>query len=339
MKRLTLEDIGKMAGVSRATVSRVVNGHPNISHEVRQRVQDVIDETGYRPNVAARQLASNRSNIIGLMIPSTMQRLFTDTYFLLLLQGVAQACNSNDYTLSLFLFHTLEEEQSTVRRVMGTGLLDGLLISTHKNNNWVLGELRSKGIPHTLIGQFSGSHEATTLVDVDNRDGARAATKHLIDLGYKRVATICATRNAAANERLAGYKLAMQEADLPLEDDLVAVGDFSKESGYTAMQSLLQHKPDAVFAASDAMGVGALQAIQDAGLSVPGDIAVVGFDDLPHAETTNPPLTTVRQPITRMGARAVELLIELIETQEDIARQIILPTELIVRQSCGALSE
>ncbi|MEO1440678.1 MAG: LacI family DNA-binding transcriptional regulator [Chloroflexota bacterium] len=335
MKRLTLEDIGKLAGVSRATVSRVVNNHPNISPEVRQRVQNIIEETGYQPNLAARQLASNRSDIIGLVIPNSVQSLFMDPYFARLIQGIAQACNANDQTLSLFLIEDNDDEKRMFKRLLGNGLLDGLVFAAVGKNDSFLPQLQSSTMTFILVGRFENM-DGIPYIDADNVHGAAAATEHLIGMGYQRIAMVGSGKNNAGAERYEGYRQALVTRNRAPDANLYAMGDFTQVSGYETLQTLLPHNPDAVFAASDEMAVGAIRAIEEAGLRVPEDIAVVGFDDVPTAVAIAPQLTTIRQPIQEMGALATETLLEIISGDITEPQQTILDTALIIRESCGA---
>ncbi len=338
MKRLTLEEVGKLAGVSRATVSRVINNPEGVTSELCRRVERVIAETGYQPNLAARSLASRRSNIIGLIIPSVARFLFTDPYFPSLIQGISAACNSHNYTLALFLFNTREEEHQVYKRALGAGLIDGLIVTAEQIDAPFIPELIERQIPFVHIGR-PAQPDQISFVDVDNLRGAFVATKHLIRLGRKRIATITGPLNTTGGlDRRAGYIQALTDQDMLVDENLMACGDYSYDSGLESMQRLLLHEPDAVFCASDMMAVGALQAIQEAGLRIPHDISVIGFDDLPPAVNATPQLTTVRQPVQRTGMLAVETLIDLLETGLEPPRHLILPTELVIRASCGAMT-
>ncbi|MAT97753.1 MAG: LacI family transcriptional regulator [Anaerolineaceae bacterium] len=337
--KLTLEKIGELAGVSRATVSRVINNHPNIREEVRQRVLAVIATTGYQPNQAARSLASNRTGLLGLVVPRVMQTLFTDLYYPRLLEGVSQACNESNYTLTLFIFHTEAEEQQLAAQIMRQGFLDGVIIAgLHLDGS--LNQLLHSGKPVLVIGEPLDYPQAS-FVDVDNRAGAYTAVSHLISLGHRRIATITGRLDmAAGQQRRQGYLDALQEYNLPIDEALIVAGDFEQEKAYRATLDMLPQNPDAIFVASDSMALSTLQALADAGLQVPEDVAVVGFDDLTLADTAVPfilpPLTTIRQPIRRMGVLTVETLLDIIKHPQAPPRRVILPTELIVRQSCGA---
>jgi LacI family transcriptional regulator len=332
---LTLEDIAKQAGVSRSTVSRVVNDSPNVSESVRNKVQEVILSTGYQPHAAARSLASQRSGMIGLVLPRSVSSFFIDPYLPRLTQGVAQACNQHNLTLSLFILATKEDEERIFPPGSHHGMLDGLIVQTAGKGDKLINRLINSGFPVIVAGRpFNTS--GVSYIDVDNVQAAYEAMNHLIKLGYKRIATITGMINSTAGiDRLEGYKKAIRNQGWQVDKTLIAIGDFTEQSGYTAMQQLLPCKPDAVFAASDTMAIGAIRAVREAGLSIPQDIAFVGFDDLPVSSMSDFKLTTVRQPIFRFGAQAVMTLIDLIDNGIKPSRRIIMETELIIRASCG----
>jgi LacI family transcriptional regulator len=335
MSDLTLEDIAKRAGVSRSTVSRVVNNHPNVREAVRKRVLDVIQSTGYHPNVAARALASQRSWMIGLVLPRSVSSFFADPYFPRLAQGIAQACNQFNYTLGLFLVTTAEDEEKIFSRVSRKGLLDGILVQSGQYGDQLIDRLVNSDVPLVIIGRPFQT-EDVSFIDVDNVNAAYNAVSHLIRQGHHRIGTIAGMANSTVSiDRLEGYRKALVERGLNVDESLIVEGDFTEASGYYAMQNLFYAKPDAVFVASDLMAIGAMRAVREAGLCIPEDIAFVGFDDLPLATFPDPPLTTVRQPIYQFGFKAVEILIDLIENGIKPARRIIMTTELIIRASCG----
>jgi len=329
----TLEEVAKLAGVSRSTVSRVVNNQPNVRPEVRLRVQQVVDQTGYQPNVAARSLASQRSNMIGLVIPRSVHTLFTDPYFPRLTQGVVEASNHHGLTLSLFVEY---DEQTLFPQVTREGLMDGLVVQTATVGNELVTRLSETSMPFIVVGR---PHEAVdvSFIDVDNVAGAYNAVTHLIRLGYARIATITGALDTTAGiDRYTGYCEALLERGHSLDDALIAESDFTEAGGYEAVRRVLAQEPDAIFAASDAMAYGALRALREAGLSVPNDVALAGFDDLPLPGTDPSFLTTVRQPIRRFGSKAVEMLLDIIEHGPNPPRRIIMSTDLVVRVSCGA---
>ena len=338
-KKLTLEQVARLAGVSRATVSRVVNNPASVSPEYRARVEKVIADTGYQPNLAARSLASRRSGIIGLIIPSVTEFVFADPYYPILIEGISRACNLHDLTLTLFLFNSQDDQERLYRRALGTGLLDGVIVTADKLVDPLIPELIARQIPAVYVGRPPDSSQ-TSYVDVDNVSGAYVATSHLIRLGYERVATITGPMDSTAGiDRRTGYIKALQERGRKVDENLIVEGDFSLDSGYAAMRQLLLHRPDAVFAASDTMAFGAIRAIREAGLRVPDDVAIIGFDDLPPAMRFDPPLTTIRQPVRRNGMLAVEVLLELLEMGPHPPRHLILTTELVIRSTCGGILE
>jgi LacI family transcriptional regulator len=333
---LTLEDIAKQSGVSRSTVSRVVNDDPNVSESVRSRVRKIISITGYQPHPAARSLASHRSWMLGLVLPRTVSSFFTDPYFPRLTQGVAQACNQQNYTLGLFILETREDERRIIPRISRKGLLDGILLQTAEMDEILLDRLINSDFPIVMVGRPYYTSEVSYL-DVDNVSATYQAVRHLINLGYKRIGTISGRMNSTAGiDRMQGYRKAITEQCGEVKEELISEGDFSEQSGYNAMQKLLPFKPDAIFAASDTMAIGAIRAARNAGLKIPDDIAFVGFDDLPVASLSDFKLTTVKQPIIQFGSKAVDILIDLIENGTKPIRHIILDTELVVRESCGA---
>jgi LacI family transcriptional regulator len=332
---LTLEDIAKLAGVSRSTASRVVNNHPNVRTDVRERVLQIIQNTGYHPNAAARTLASQRSWMIGLVLPRSVSSFFADPYFPRLTQGIAQACNQYNYTLGLFLVGTKEDEEKIFPRVSRTGFLDGVLVQSGQIGDQLIERLVNSNIPLVIVGRPFHTQNLS-YIDVDNVNAAYNAVSHLIHLGYKRIATITGTISSTVSiDRKEGYVKALVERGRNVDKGLIVEGDFTEAGGYYAMQQLLPASPDAVFAASDQMAIGAMRAVREAGLKIPDDIAFVGFDDLPIATLPDPPLTTVRQPIYQFGIKAVEILLDLIDNGINPPRRIIMGTELVIRDSCG----
>lgn len=337
MVNLTLEEIARRAGVSRSTVSRVINNQPNVRTEVRNRVMQVVEQTGYHPNLAARSLASSRTNVIGLVIPRSVQHFFTDPYFPRLTQGIAEACNRYNYTLSLFLFHTEDDERQLFPRITRRGFVDGVIIQATYAAHELFEQLNQGEVPYIVAGRPMDSLK-TSFVDVDNVNGALMAVRHLIAQNRQRIAHISGPLVTTAGiDRLEGYKQALFENNLPSNKDLIVEGDFSEISGYYCAQRLLPHHPDAIFIAADVMAIGALRAIREAKLSVPDDIAIVSFDDVPPAVQATPRLTTIRQPIRRMGIKLVETLMDIINNGVKPPRSVVFGTELVVRESCGAL--
>jgi LacI family transcriptional regulator len=336
---LTLEAIAKLAGVSRSTVSRVVNDHPNVRDQVRERVWEVIRETGYQPHAAARSLVTRRTRIVGIVIPAAVTTLFTDPFFSHLLCGITRTCNSERYHLMLSLFNDPAGPEAMYRRVIRSGHLDGVIVASTHMDDPIFPRLLQDGVPFVMAGRHPD--ERVNYVDVDNTGGARMAVEHLIRLGHTRIATITGPlRMAPGRDRLAGYRQALEAHQLAVDQHLIVEGDYTEASGSIGAQRLLSASPTAIFVASDVMAIGALKALREAGVRVPEDIALVGFDDVPIAAAVEPALTTVHQPIERMGSMAVDLLLKLLDHPPDAqapANRIVLPTKLVVRESCGAL--
>ena len=334
---LTLEDIGRLAGVSRSTVSRVINDQASVSPNVRARVQEVIQRTGYAPNVAARSLVSGRTGVIGLVIPSRVHALFEDPYFGRLIQGISAASNQSGNALSLFLFQNEEEEAQLYPRVVTSRMLDGLIITATRMADPLLARITQGEIPVVMVGK--PDVEGISYVDVDNHGGALQAASHLCGLGYERIGLIGAPVTTTAGvDRLNGFIEGLALCGRALHPSLRRDGDFSESSGYDAMQHLLAHDPDAVFVASDTMALGALRALRDRGLQVPQDVAIVGFDGLQGSESAVPALTTIRQPVAETGSRAVHLLNDLVGGVTSTPVTEVMPVELVVRESCGAVN-
>ncbi|MBE2271448.1 MAG: LacI family DNA-binding transcriptional regulator [Anaerolinea sp.] len=330
-----LEDIAKLAGVSKSTVSRVINNQPNVNEKTRERVMEIIREVNFRPNKAARALVTQHTRVLSVVIPQPLAATFTDPYFPMLLQSITTAAAQRDYALMLWIGDNAEEEERFSERILSNSFFDGVLIASVVDNDPLVKRLRNAGFPYVLIGPAQKG--ITHYVDVDNRSAACDAVRHLIALKHQRIGIITGMMNmGAAQHRLQGYKDALEEAGMPIEEALIVAGDYEEVKSYSAMQTLITRGVDAVFCTSDVMALGALRAIADTGLRVPHDIGVVGFDGMPFAETSNPPLTTMRQPISLLGETATEMLIRLIEEQPLEHEHLLLPAVLEVRQSSGA---
>jgi LacI family transcriptional regulator len=329
-----LEEIARLAGVSRSTASRVINNHPNVSEETRNRVMTVIREQNFRPNLAARALVTQQTRVISLVIPQAIGSTFTDPYFPTLIQGIMARANELDYAVMLWIGN-LEEEDRFRERIVHNTFFDGLLIASAIKDDPLIRDLSRMNFPFVIVGPAPFAN--LNYIDVDNCRGADDAVMHLVRCGYKRIGTITGPMNMnAAVDRLSGYRDVMDRARLPIDESLIVEGRFDEGSGYAAMKTLLARGVDAVFAASDMMAVGALRAIDEAGLRVPKDIAVVGFDDLPLAASLRVPLTTVHQPIQEVGSMATQMLVDLLNGTAETPYQKILPATLVIRETSGA---
>ncbi len=329
----TLEEIARLSGVSRSTVSRVINNNARVSPTTRERVLEIIRREGYRPNLTARQLASGRANVLGVVIPLGSPDVLSDPYFSKLLHGIAVEADSHDQHVMLSLAEPSFRHR--IDEVAGQGIIDGVIVSAAQEGDPFLVRLIEAGIAFISVGRVDD--ERVSYVDIDNVGSARQATGHLLRLGRRRVATIAGPLYATASiDRLRGYREALDQYGLQFDNDLVVAGDFTEAGGRAGMRRLLEHRPDGVFVASDRMAAGALNELRASGLQIPDDVALVGFDDIPLSREMEPSLTTVRQQIETLGAAAVNLLLDLIHDPTASASRVILPSELVVRASCGA---
>ncbi|RFU87538.1 LacI family transcriptional regulator [Streptomyces triticagri] len=339
--RPTIKTVAARAGVGRTTVSRVINGSELVSSDARDRVLAAIEELQYVPNSVARGLVTNRTNAVALVIPESESRLGSEPFFAALIRGVSGALAATGTQLQLMLVRD-QSERDQLTASLQTRRVDGvLLVSVHAHDR-LPGQLDEMGLPTVLAGRRD-AQEHLGYVDSDNSGGATQAVGHLLERGRRRIATITGALDMDVGcSRLAGWRTAHRAAGVPADESLIEAGDFTEEGGQQAMRSLLERSPDldAVFAASDLMAVGALAELRRQGRGVPSDVAVVGFEDSVLARHTNPPLTTVRQPVEELGRTMARILLQEISartaspaTEPASHQQLTLPTELVVRES------
>ncbi|MEV4736491.1 MULTISPECIES: LacI family DNA-binding transcriptional regulator [unclassified Microbacterium] len=325
----TIEEVAAAAGVSRSTVSRVVNGSSAVSPEALAAVQDAIAALHYVPNRAARSLASRQTHTIALVVPEDTTTFFGDPFFAALVAGITGALRGSDYLLNVLI--ASEDPGDKVASFVRNGGVDGALIVSHHTSDAFIARI-AEVVPVVWGGRPVGRRDGEYVVDVDNVAASRTATQHLIDTGRTRIATISGSPSmVSAADRLEGYRAALTDAGLtPFAEES---GDYTEAGGAQAARRILElGQPDAIFVASDLMARGALTALRAAGLRVPEDIAIVGFDDSSVALSTDPQLTTIRQPMYAHGeAMAAVLLAHLAGRETE--QTTILPTELIVRDS------
>jgi DNA-binding LacI/PurR family transcriptional regulator len=331
-ERPTLEAVARRAGVSRATVSRVVNGSTSVAPAIREAVTRAVDELGYVPNQAARSLVTQRTESIALILPETASRVFSDDlYFPAIIRGVSVELEAADKQLVLMMAGSAASHDR-VERYAVSGHVDGVMFASMHGADPLPGTLARLGIPVICSGRPIGE-SAVPYVDVDHFGGVCRAFEHLISRGRRHIATIAGPQDMVAGiDRLAGYRTTLESAGLPRHE---TIGDFTRESGIQAMRSLLLEDPalDAVFVASDMMAHGALIALKDTGRRVPSDVAVIGFDDFDISLYSEPPLTTVRQPIADAGRTMARQLLGFINGSADLPTAVVLPTELVIRGS------
>ena len=327
--RPTLEEVAERAGVSRATVSRVVNGQTTVAEDLRQAVEAAAAELGYVPHAAARSLVTHRTDSVALILPESPNRVFSDDqFFPSVIRGVAAELDAAGKLLVLLTTGSAEARSRAERYAVG-GHVDGVMFASLHDADLLPELMLRRGVPVVCNGL---PHVAAPCIDVDHVGGVRGAVAYLIAKGRKRIATVAGPQDMVAGRaRLDGYRQALAAAD---RRAIVAVGDFTAESGHAGMRQLLADEPDldAVFVASDLMAHGALQALREAGRRVPEDVAVIGFDDISLATYCDPPLTTVRQPIAEIGRSMARAMLRLLEGLE-VEPLTILPTELVLRES------
>lgn len=328
----TLEEVAARAGVSRATASRVLRGSSHVSDHARDAVGAAARELNYAPNLAARSLVTGRSESIAFLVDETEERMFSDPFFLTMLRSAHEAVGQTGRQLVFAVTATSADHDRFVEYAAG-GHVDGVLLLSLHGPTKLPQRLEELGIPTMLSGRPLVGRRRLWFVDADNVDGGRLATEHLLRTGRRAVATVAGPSTMCAGiDRLAGYRVALEAADRPYDGSLVEVGEFTTASGHASMTRLLERRRDidAVFVASDLTAIGAIRAIEASGRTVPDDVAVIGFDDIPDAAVQQPPLTTVRQPIAELAATMARLLQERIDGGTP-PRQTTLPVELVLR--------
>ena len=331
---VTLRDVAREAQVSTATVSRVINGHGNVSNATRERILGVAERLRYVPDSAARSLSTGLTHTIGVLLPDLYGEFFSE-----IIRGIDEAARRRGLHLLLSGVHGSARETATAIRAL-KGWVDGLLIMSPYADGAFLAEHWADDAPAVLMNTPMRGHSHSAFC-IDNRGGASVMVRHLASVGHRGIAFISGpSNNFDATERLAGYREALRALGLEA-GERVLPGDFSEESGYRAAQTLLARPrrewPDAVFAANDMMALGSLFAFNEAQVRVPADIALAGIDDIPMARFVSPPLTTVRVKMAELGARALEQLAAAIKAPEATAASTeTMPAELVVRASCGA---
>jgi len=335
-KNMTIDQVAELAYVSRSVVSRVLNDHPNVSDEARERVLEVIEEHNYRPNSMARSLATDRSYELSILTPRRGEESLANGYWPLLYSGIFEQCLERGYFVSLSMVSP--QMQDKIRDRAGDQRFDGFIFITREVTEIVEDTFQDRSLPMVLIGD-DPAWEDLLSIDIDNVEGGYKAGAHLCSLGYDDIGVLMGNPHLKETEdRREGFAAALDDSGRTVAEEHIATGDFSQESGYDAITRWIERDtvPDALFCMSDTMAMGALLALHEAGLRVPDDVALVGFDGLPSSRYTVPPLTTVRQPVYEKGQVAVDILVDKIEDTNTSTDYEELAPELVVRQSCGA---
>ncbi len=329
--RPTISDVARRAGVSISTVSRVVNGSAAVDSGTAQRVQAAIAELSYTPHAAARTLATRRTQTIGLLLPNIGGQFYTP-----LLRGIESVASQAGY--DLLIHSTSTPAGASFQRALGEHNTDGLIIFTEAVDREELVRLCEMGFPVVLLYESAPKGVKMPSITIENRQGAQKIVEHLIEAhGRKRIIFLRGPQgNEDSDEREKGYRQALATHQIPFDAGLLATGGFESGQAHVAMKQFIENGTDfdAVFAGDDDNAVGVIQALQEAGLRIPQDVAVAGFDDSTFARLLTPPLTTVRAPVEQVGREGVRQLLRLIHAESARAR-VTLPVELVIRQSCG----
>ena len=339
-KRVTSQDVADLAGVSRTTVSLVLNnvGGFKITEETRQKVRDAAEELGYIPNATAQALATRRAKAIGLVMTRSPHHIATDAFLPQILSGLLDVVKQHQ--LRLLIESVEPEHQDRVYlELVRAKHIDGMILLTPRINDTALKRLEEIDTFTVVMGKLADSNLYS--VDVDNQLAARKATQYLLDMGHTQIACISNAPGSftSAYERVLGYQDALSASGIIPEVDLIRYADFDPQSGFERMKSLLAtgKKFTAVFVASDNVAMGAKAALRDAGLRIPDDVSIMGFDDIPWAKYSDPPLTTVSLPAQELASRACLLLLDLMRGSDPVEKELVLDTELVVRKSCRKL--
>lgn len=336
MKRqnVTIVDVAKEAGVSFATVSRVLNDGTRVKPEKRARVLRAVKRLGYTTNLQARSLRGGSTHLIGLLV-----RDLGTAYIGEIIRGVDAELEAHKYDVMLYTTHRRQAQENAYVAALTRGITDGMLIVLPRHPEGYVKTLRQRKFPYVLI-DHQGIDDRGPAVGATNRAGGYDATRYLLALGHRRIGFITGAMDlGCSRERLDGYRAALLDHGVTPDTALIREGDFQQPRGYAGALELmnLPNPPTAIFASNDVMAFGAMEAARERGKKIPDDISILGFDDIPQAAQVHPRLTTVRQPLEEMGRRAAKMLLEIIEHPEQPAEKIELPTELVMRESTRGL--
>ena len=337
MKKITIDEVARLAFVSRSVVSRVLNNHPNVSKEARARVLKVIEEYNYRPSSVARSLVTDRTFELCVLAPRRRDDVLATGYWTLVPLGISERSLQRGYFVSITMV-SADMGDEINSRMLASHAFDGFILIAHDVIKLVANGLRTRRTPIVLIGHDPNFPDLNS-VDGDNFDGAYQAGAHLVGLGYRRMGLMLGPLELQETvDRRDGFVKALREAGRSISDAHIVVGDYSQQSGYDLMRRWIEagDPPEAVFCTSDVQAIGALLALYRAGLRVPEDVALVGYDDLPTSRYTTPPLTTVHQPVYGKGEQAANIIIDQIEGKRSGVVHENLPVRLVVRETCGA---
>ncbi|MCL4516581.1 MAG: LacI family transcriptional regulator [Firmicutes bacterium] len=330
----TIKDVAKKARVAPSTVSYVLTNSKKITEETRQRVIRAVKELNYVPNGVARSMKSRNTYLIGLLLSDVAHHLS-----FAIAKGVDEVAFKANYNVIFCNTHNESERESQYIRLLEERQVQGIIVASRRTEELTHTYLKSRQIPIVYANRYEPG-ESVSCVLVDNEAGGYAATKHLVDLGHRKIGFISGpSGRSSSRDRQRGYEQALHEARIPVDRELIRLGEYSVESGYKAMQQLLELRPTAVFAANDNMAIGAVNCIVESGWRVPEDISVVGYDNSIQSTFVHPALTTVDVPLPQVGEVAARILLDEISGRSATPQSIRVKCNLIVRGSSGPVSQ
>ena len=339
MGKLSIDQVAELAFVSRSVVSRVLNNRPNVSDEAKQRVMKVVKEHNYHPSSVARGLATNKNYEIGILAPRRCDEALGNGFWSLLHLGIFEECIQKGYFVTMSPIST-DKNAEINEHILDDKRLDGYILLTQEVTDFVINKISERAIPMVMVGHDEQNKNIAS-IDINNFSGVYKSTTHLVELGHHRIGAIMASPNMKeSSDRINGYKQALNDANLTVDEQHIFVDDYSQKHGYDTMKQWINEGLDitAVVCTSDTLAMGAILALHEENISVPEQFSVVGFDDLPFAQYMIPPLTTVQQPIYEKGKRAASLLVEQIESKNTGVVHENLEPNLIIRESTAALT-
>ena len=340
---MTLNKIAKLAGVSKSTVSRVINNDPNVSSRTREKVQAVIDSEQYQLNPAARALASRLTRILGVVISNNIGVLFdTSFYFPTILRGISSATRERDYAMLLMIGDDNEDDIRFTRRIVNNQIMDGIVLVSPAIGHPLIEELIAEDIPFVSADRIPGHDDDVNFITVENVESSKVAVTHLIKQGRRRIAIIAGDSHIIDSlDRIEGYKLALQDAGIPYDPDLVINSRYAYQASYDAIQKLLRDNIefDGVYASQSTIAAGAVSALFDAEIKIPDEVSLIAFDDLADGMNPQIAISTMRQPVFEKGYQLANALIDIVEGKNTPPVQRFLPAELVIRATCGGLKE
>lgn len=332
---VTINDVAKAANVSPSTVSRAIAGNPRISSATRENILRIMKELNYHPNLIARSLANKSTKIIGVIVPGTTEKAFQHPFFPEVLSGMASIAHNNKYHILITSVTSAKEEKRVINEYAKSGIAEGIILMAARVKDPAISELMRLGFPFVVIGRPQNEKEITW-VDNDNFSISYELTKHMLELGRKRVAFIGVSPDYIVTlDRLEGYKKALRDFNIKIDYDLIIEGKYVEDTGYEMLKKIIDHVdcPDAVVACDDLLAFGAIKLLSERGLTVPGNVAVAGFNNVPLSDYFMPPLTSVDINAFSLGAKAFELLLTNIKSDFKSVDRAVIPARLVIRGS------